>query len=232
MNTEQMIKNSKWWKQAQEMPDRHYELSEKIYLSDHLEAVFRNLRFLGLPNKYHEFYSTLINALITIGQDPVILMELLQPVALLHDIGKTKEDKGAECEHPLTGKTVKMRHPIMSVIAGLEILPEDLSNRETMLALIEEHDTPFSWYLQFEKSGQVPKKKSWAKLDRAIDPRENGTGIIMLAVFKLADIDGHENVEDVSWFIDQANINYLLEKGKWLPVPSDEAIRSLDERQL
>jgi len=100
--------------------------------------------------------------------------------------------------------------------------------RETILALVEEHDTPFSWYVNFVNSSQAPKRKSWAKLDRNIDPKEDGSGIIALAVFKLADIDGHENVADVTWFFDQANSAYLVEKGKWLPVPGEGAIRSLE----
>ena len=64
-------------------------------------------------------------------------------------------------------------------------------------------------------------------MDRKIDARENGTGIVLLSVFKLADIDGHENVDDVLWFVEQAYINYLREKGKWLPVPGQDAVWSV-----
>ena len=183
VNVETVIRESEWWRRAQEMLDRHY--------------------------------------------DPSDVAELLEPVALLHDIGKTKDDKETEGEHPITGKAVKMRHPIMGVIAAMEILPNDLAGRDTILALIEEHDTPYSWYRQFRKTGQVPKRKSWARLDRKIDPQEDGTGLVLLSVFKLADIDGHENVEDVPWFMEQAHAHYLREKGKWLPVPERDVIQSL-----
>jgi hypothetical protein len=228
MSLEQSIRESDWWRAAQDMPDRHYDPSEGVSLADHLEAVHRNLGFLTQPGNYHEYFGQLVSALGALGQDPVTYSRLLRPVALLHDIGKVREDKKADGEHPLTGKSVKLRHPVVSLAAGVELLPEDASNRATILALIEEHDTPFSWFVNFQNSGQAPKRKSWAKLDRSIDPREDGTGILLLAAFKLADIDGHESVDDVTWFFECANSTYLVEKGKWLPVPDESAIRSLE----
>ena len=209
------------------MLDRHHDPSEDIYLTDHLEAVRRNLHFLQPSEETHEYFLQLEEALVSAGLDPVEIAALLTPVALLHDIGKTREDKRAEGEHPLTGRKVKLRHPIVSLVAGLELLPGALAGRDTMLALIEEHGTPFAWYTQFKRTERVPKRKSWARLDQKIDAREDGTGLVLLSVFKLADIDGHENVEDVPWFVEQVNNNYLREKGKWLPVPDEAAIQSL-----
>ena len=229
MSVEQTIRNSDWWRATQDMADRHYDPSEGISLADHLDAVHRNLGFLTEPDSCHEYFGQLVLALVAVGQDPASCSQILSPVALLHDIGKVREDKKAEGEHPLTGKPVRLRHPIVSLSAGVELLPADASNRATVLALIEEHDTPFSWFVNFQKSGQAPKRKSWAKLDRAIDPQEDGTGILLLATFKLADIDGHENVDDVVWFFECANSTYLVEKGKWLPVPDESAIRSLEQ---
>ncbi len=83
--------------------------------------------------------------------------------------------------------------------------------------------------MQFQRSGQIPKRKSWARLDRKIDPREDGMGLILLSVFKLADIDGHADVSDVPWFIDQVNQSFLREKGKWLPVPDQSSIQRLEQ---
>jgi hypothetical protein len=228
MSFDQIIRGSDWWRAAQGMADRHYDPSEGISLADHLDAVHRNLGFLTEPTRYHEYFGQLVSALAAARQDPVLYSEILSPVALLHDIGKVREDKKTEGEHPLTGKPVKLRHPIVSLSAGVELLPADANNRATMLALIEEHDTPFSWFVNFQNSGQVPKRKSWAKLDRAIGAQEDGTGILLLATFKLADIDGHESVDDVTWFFDCANRTYLVEKGKWLPDPDESAIRSLE----
>ena len=227
MNVEAVIKNSKWWREAQEMPDRHYDPSAGIYLADHLEAVLRNLRFLHPSEGAHEYFSQLREALVNADLNPSAVADLLVPVALLHDLGKIREDKGAEGKHPLTRKAVKMRHPIVGVIAALELLPSTLAGHETILALIEEHETPYPWYMQFQKTGQVPGRKSWARLDRKIDSRGDGTGLVLLCVFKLADIHGHKNVKDVPWFFEQANSSYLREKGKWLPVPDQGAIQNL-----
>ncbi len=227
MSIETEIKNSDWWRMAREMPDRHYDPSENIYLADHLEAVARNLRFLQPSARLHEYFAMLRETLAYAGFDLSVIANILTPAALLHDIGKTGEDKAAQGEHPLTGKPVKMRHPIVSVTAALELLPDTLTGRDTILALIEEHDTPYSWYMQFRKTAQVPKRKSWARLDRKIDSRADGTGLVLLSIFKLADIDGHANLEDVSWFIELADNCYLREKGKWLPVPDAEALQSL-----
>lgn len=224
----ELIRQSEWWLLAQKMPDRHYDPGDNVSLADHLESVLRNLKFLSEPSNCDPYFAELTRALLAVGQDPATLSELLAPVALLHDIGKVREDKRATGVHPVNGSSVKLRHPIVGLQAAVEILPEDLAKRETILALVEEHNTPFSWYMNFVNSGQAPKRKLWAKLDRNIDSREDGSGIIALAVFKLADIDGHENVADVTWFFDQANSAYLLEKGKWMPVPGEDAIRSLE----
>ncbi|MDP6418432.1 MAG: hypothetical protein QGG80_03070, partial [Candidatus Krumholzibacteria bacterium] len=194
MNWEDKVKSSNWWMEASDMLDRHFDPSEGVTLADHLESVYRNLDFLGPTYSGHEYFSQLNTALEALGQNPVQLSTLLGPVALLHDIGKVREDKSSESPHPLTGKPVKLRHPVVGLIAGLEVLPADHADRDMVLALIEEHDTPFSWYMNFQKSGQTPKPKSWAKLDRKINPSADGTGIVALAVFKLADIDGHEDV--------------------------------------
>ena len=51
----------------------------------------------------------------------------------------------------------------------------------------------------------------------------------MLVLFKLADVDGHESVEDACWFVEQANSNYLNQKGKWIPVPTPEDIKQLEQ---
>jgi len=212
------------------MPDRHYEESAGVSLADHLEAVHANLRRLLSPDGLDAYFDELRQALLFGGFDLPTTTELLGLVALLHDLGKVRDDKDKEGEHPLTGKSVKLRHPVVSLIAALELLPEAQAGRNTILALVEEHDTPYSWYLQFRRSGQVPKRKSWARLDRRIDPREDGTGIVILSVFKLADIDGHECVGDVLWFIEQANTTYLREKGRWVPVPSQNDIRRLAQK--
>lgn len=227
MNAEQAIRKSIWWRDAKKMPDRHYPESSGITLADHLERVQENVRLILSSDGLDGYFEDLRKALINMGLDPLEMFDVLRPVALLYDIGKTREQKDTEGEHPLTRKSVKMRHPVVSLLAAIDILTVDQKCRKTIFALVEEHDTPFSWYMQFKKSGVIPKRKSWARLDRKIDSREDGTGLILLSVFKIADIDGHADVSDVSWFIDQLNMNFLRENGKYLPVPDQIAIQRL-----
>jgi hypothetical protein len=227
MTVEQIIKESEWWRLAQNTPDRHYPPDAGVSLADHLDRVLQNLQFLGDGEMGHPYFSVLNRALVALQMDPLAMVETLAPVALLHDIGKTKDDKNADIEHPITGKMVKKRHPILGVCAALELLPADLPRRETVVTLIEEHDTPYSWYVQHQRSGQIPGRKAWARLDRKINAREDGSGLVLLALFKIADVDGHENVDDVPWFIDQCNCNYLDDFGKTLPIPSREVVKGL-----
>lgn len=231
MNTASLlttIKSSTWWREAEVMPDRHSDPSEGVTLADHLEAVERNLSFLDSSQIRSADFPTLRRALDAFEFDVAAALEILRPVALLHDIGKVKEDKSSTGEHPLTGKSVTLRHPVVGVIAAVEIIPENAPHREAVLALIEEHDTPYAWYRQFQSTGQIPGRKAWGKLDRKIDPRGNGDGLILLALFKLADIDGHNEVEDVLWYFAQANRNLLDNLEKSLPVPDEMEVRQLN----
>ena len=164
------------------------------------------------------------------GLSPHDAFGILEPVALLHDIGKPVEDKNAEVPHPLTGKTVALRHPIVGVNAGIELIPEDTIRRAEILALIAEHDTPYGWYVQAQRTGQVPSRKSWGRLDAKITGERDGLGIFLLALFKLADIDGHEEVDDVVWFFANANEVYMDPMGRTLPVPSKAEVRQIGEQ--
>lgn len=228
MDVLEAIRASGWWRLAQKSPDRHYDAASAVFLADHLESVRTNLAFLDPAHGDAGYGARFRTALEVSGIDPAVARRLLEPVALLHDLGKVREDKEAEAAHPLTGKKVKLRHPVVGVIAALEILPPTFEGRAQVIALVEEHDTPYSWYIQYQRSGQVPKEKSWARLDRAIDDREDGTGIMLLCAFKLADIDGHDDVEDVVWFVEQANRCYLRQMGRWLPIPSAQEVRGLE----
>ena len=224
MDVEKAIRDSDWWRRASEMADRHCPPETDMTLADHLTAVHDNLRWLAVPTEGEQYRSRLLQSLRGEGFDPADLLDMLTPVALLHDIGKCDEDKEQEVKHPLTGKNVPRRHPVVGVIAAMQILPQDLLRREMVLALISEHDTPYSWYVQYKRSGAAPSAKAWARLDRKIDSREDGTGILMLTLFKLADIDGHQDVEDACWFVEMANYAYLHGKGNWLPVPTAQDI--------
>jgi len=228
MDLHDLITASSWWQRAERMPDRHHPADASITLADHLAAVHDTLEFLTDPAAHHPYFADLAAALQAMALDPAWLHGLLAPVALLHDIGKVSEDENELGPHPLTGELVELRHPVLSVRAALEILPANLAHRDRILALVEQHDTPYAWYTGTLRGGSAPPgAAAWSRLDRRLDPREDGTGIVALAVFKLADVDGHAVVDDVAWFIDQANRTYLAARRKPLPVPDAEAVRSL-----
>jgi hypothetical protein len=90
--------------------------------------------------------------------------------------------------------------------------------------LIEEHDTPFALYRQFVKMNQVPGFKSLKRLNDRIDSRE-GVGLLYLLIFKLADIDGHKTIEDVTWFFKATKENYFDRIGVVLPIPMESDVR-------
>jgi hypothetical protein len=227
MNVEAAIRSSQWWQAAAAMHDRHRPPDTGFSVADHLEAVLANLRQLLAAAPPEGFRRDLAVALAAMGLVPAEVLDVLTPVALLHDIGKPADDKRALMDHPLTGKPVAQRHPVLGLVAGLEILPAGFPRRDTILALVEEHDTPYAWFRQFRAGGQLPGRKAWGRLDEKVAGKPDGTGIALLAVFKAADIDGHDDTADVPWFIEQANAAYLAPLGRPLPVPGEVDLRAL-----
>jgi len=152
----------------------------------------------------------------------------LKVVSLLHDIGKPEEEKPAMMEHPLNKELVSRRHPVLGVQAAMEILATDPTfsdiEKTRIYHLINEHDTPFSMYKQFQKNNIEPAFKTLKKLNDKIDA-EAGAGLLYLLIFKLADIDGHKIVDDVTWFFTIAKQNYFDKLGLDLPVPGESDIR-------
>ena len=228
------IRKSQWWKTAAETHDRHYPEHVDISIADHCESVYRSLSVL--LNTYESnnaeafrYSAKLGRALEANSLSKEWIRTILAPVALLHDIGKPLEDKKKELTHPLTGKIKAKRHPLLGVQAALEILPKNLGSRDTIVALIEEHDTPFSWYRQFQATNQMPGCKAYGKLDRKILGERKGCGIFLLSLFKMADTDGHENIQDVIWFIKQANELFLSGINIHIPLPTEEDLRNIDK---
>ena len=156
MDLVEAIRSSSWWETASRTPDRHYAPSDGVSLADHLSAVRSNVEVILRVPPQEEYAKALHAALAAfdLGTEP--LRNILVPVALLHDIGKAIEDETAEMPHPLTGEPVKKRHPMVAVMAAQEIVPQDWPNRHEIMALIEEHDTPYAWYVQHQRTGQAP----------------------------------------------------------------------------
>lgn len=218
------IYSSTFWKIAEKTPDRHYSLDSWVMLSHHLARVLDNVKLFFDEEVKNGFYSHVKIFLELYNLNLSIYKELLFATALLHDIWKPSEDKLEEIKHPITWKKVKVRHPVEWVRIAIEIYGEEarFSKEEQgmLFNLIDEHDTPYSWYRQFEKNGVIPKYKSWRKLDKKISSNDDSKiGIILLAIFKLADIDWHDDISDVIWFIENLNKEYLKEDSIEFPVP-------------
>ncbi len=67
MGAVELIKQSQWWREAQEMPDRHYEESAGVSLADHLESVHANLRLLLSPDGLDGYFVQVRQALPNAG---------------------------------------------------------------------------------------------------------------------------------------------------------------------
>jgi len=232
MEIEAAIRESKWWDLATRTLDRHFTPSAGVYLADHLFAVWENVRRVLSPNTKGEYFRCLHVAVQRAGMDLNDVGEILRPVALLHDIGKPLDDRMADFRHPLTGELVKKRHAFVSLQAALELLPPEIEHRATMLALIEEHDRPFYWFRRYHRSGQMPESEEWARLDRKVEPAGDGTGLVLMCLFRLADVHGHFDLSDVPWFIAHANHAYLDAAAKHLPVPETNMVRSIRDSTM
>lgn len=203
------IKKSKWWEEALKYPDRHYPGNSGVMLSDHLVVTQENIQDI-----FANINSELEKLLSNFSIDVLRIEFLLEIVALLHDIWKPQDNKNKEYIHPISQKKVKKRHNILWIEAAIEMIwaSQELLEEEKQIIyhLIDEHDTPFSWYMNFLKTWQIPKYKSWKKLDQKISGKNIlPLWIILLAIFKIADIDWHDDTSDVSWFIKNLNNEYL-----------------------
>lgn len=231
-DVETRIRTSAWWRDACAMPDRHHPSGSGVFVADHLNSVHDRVSRILLHDAQDDYVPLLRSALAADGLDPSVLHDVLAPTALLHDIGKTRDDRLRRVIHPLTGKPVRLRHPVASVGAAIEILAPDTPHRATILALIDQHSTPYGWHTDFRKTHTLPRHASWVKLDERMDERADGTGLTLLCLFKMADVDGHGSVEDVPWFVHHANVMVLREHGRWLPIPSVPWLRQSDRPSL
>jgi hypothetical protein len=221
------IRQTEWWSKASSYNDRHYEASSGVMLSDHLNSVLTSIDKIFTDTK-SPFISGLLSLLNILDLDKDKVREELSIVALLHDIGKPEDDKTKKIEHPLKKELVSKRHPVIGVQAAIGILDSDtmLSDAEKnrIYILIDEHDTPYAFYRQFEKTNIVPEFKSWKKLSNKLHEKD-GAGLLYLLIFKLADIDGHDSVADVIWFFKSAQEKYYNHLGLQLPIPTKNDIR-------
>ena len=218
MDLEKSIFGSPWWAAAEQMADRHYPPGAGVTVADHLLSVHEMVCLL-LQSATDDHYLCELRHRLDIAGDRAMIARDLRLVALLHDIGKPRESKREWVVHPLTGKRVAGRHPAIGAVAALELIPETCRGRALIVALVAKHSTGWSWFRQWTCSQQLPSKKAWQRLDQALPVAEAGLGVVHLVLFKLADIDGHADIQDVPWFVERANQGLLDDLGLSLPVP-------------
>ncbi|MDP1844280.1 MAG: hypothetical protein Q8K64_12755 [Sediminibacterium sp.] len=224
---ESKIKSSNWWKTALKTIDSHYTNERGVMLSHHLEAVYQNIENIF---NYPEigFYKELFGLLHQINLDKESVKNHLKIVALLHDLGKIEEDKTLIIPHPLTGKPAHKRHGLVGLMAAMEIIGNELEQltQEKLIVYrtVELHDISFGLFREYRSSGDIPKSDKLSYIAKKIHP-EPGAGILYLLIFKLADIHGHQSIEDVIWFYKIAASNYYKEFNIQLPIPTESDIR-------
>lgn len=224
---ENKIKQSHWWTEAAHTPDSHYSNNSGIMLSHHLMAVYDNIETIF--NKVDAgFYGDMFDLLPQLQLDKEEVKEELKIVALLHDIGKPKEDKSLVIPHPLTGKPAHKRHGLVGLMAAMEIIGDELTHlpekRNRIYRTVELHDMSYGLFREFSNTGDIPQNDRWNYINNKIHTLTGG-GLLYLLFFKLADIHGHANITDVHWFYHTVKANYFDPLGILLPIPAEDDIR-------
>lgn len=221
---------SGWWRKAAITVDSHYGPNSNIMLTHHLQAVHQNVDII-FNQPENGFYKALFTLLHRLHLNKEALRTELKIIALLHDIGKTEEDKTLVIPHPLTGKPAHKRHGLVGLMAAMEILASDLDgmpeSKNHIYRTVELHDMSYGLFREHQSTRIVPPFSKWKYINHKIHTQP-AAGLMYLLIFKLADIHGHENISDVLWFYNSVKANYFNPLGIDLPVPAEIDIR--DER--
>ena len=166
---ENKIRQSNWWAKAAATIDSHYSNTSGVMLTHHLEAVYENVSLIF--NQPEEgFIGELFTLLRSLKLHKKQVLQELKIAALLHDIGKTEQDKSQIIPHPITGKAAHLRHGIVGLMAAMEIIGEDLipfpQQQTSIYRTVELHDVSYGLYREFlqKESRQVAGldlRKSW-----------------------------------------------------------------------
>ncbi len=218
---EEKIKLSNWWSMARSMPDSHYHKNSGIMLTDHLEAVYDNVEDI-FSRPEAGFYGRLFDLLRNMKMNKARVKDELKIVSLLHDIGKTKEDKTQVIPHPLTGKPAHLRHGIVGLMATMEIIGADLipfpQQQKNIYRTVELHDISYGLFREFNVTGNIPQKDKLHYIGNKIHEIPS-IGLLYLLIFKLADTHGHDNLTDIIWFYHVAQERHFSHLNIHLPVP-------------
>ena len=214
------IHGSKFWAEAKQLPDPHFDPDDGITLADHLEAVAKNVRTMIISETEQNWVMTLRTFCNENVMQCSEAAALLEPAALLHDLGKFYQIKARQRANDSAGELSTERHAIISSEIGDHILPGDLPHRNIILGLIRQHDQPYCWYRQHQSTGGVPGLDAWIRLGRKVSEADPNSGLVLLCLLKFADVHGHKTVRDSSWFCVEANRQLLSTTGLEIPVPS------------
>ncbi len=218
---------SDWWATASHMLDSHHSNTSGIMLTDHLSAVYDNIEAI-FNQPASGFYGKIFALLAQLQLGKEEVKEELKIVALLHDIGKPQEDKTLVIPHPLTGKPAHKRHGLVGLMAAIEIIGTDLAHlperRNRIYRTVELHDMSYGLFREFNITGDIPPNERWDYINNKIHTITGG-GLLYLLIFKLADIHGHANIGDVTWFYRTVKEHYFNQLHLDLPIPTEKDIR-------
>jgi HD domain len=224
---ETKIKESPWWERACQTIDNHHSNNSGIMLSDHLHAVYKNIEAI-FNRPATGFYADMFALIPFLSLDKNEVKEELKLVALLHDIGKPLENKKLVIPHPLTGKPAHKRHGLVGLMAAMDIIGQELTylpeKRNRIYRTIELHDMSYGLFREFVATGVTPKNEQWNYINDKVHTI-SGAGLLYLLFFKLADIHGHEEVDDVIWFYKSVKAQYFDLLHLYLPIPVEADMR-------
>lgn len=221
------IRRSVWWRRASTCVDPHYSNTSGVMLVDHLTAVTENVERI-FTARHLSFLTRLFLVVEDMGLSKEKIREELKIAAMLHDIGKTEDDKSITMPHPLDGHLTIKRHSVVGVFAAKDIFHHcDLLTEEEksiIYSVIEEHDVPYGLFREYKQQRKRPSFECWQELNDRVCAQP-GVGLMYLLLFKLADVHGHCNIEDVIWFFESVSKTYFSALGLQLPVPRESDIR-------
>lgn len=227
MDIEKIIKESKWWKTAQSYPDRHFPVDANTSLAAHILAVYNGIDKLFDLNSNEKFIQEINAFFIEYNLNRAKIIEVLKITILLHDIGKPYDDKWHIVDSEIVHKVKKVKHEYLGEKIALLLLPDQYEYKKLISKLVRKHDKPYRWYKKSQYLNFIPNYNDWRKLDCSIIDNNSGLGIIYLILIKLIDTHGHFHLNDVFWFIQNANNTYLSTLKIKFPIPNEKDLRKL-----